>query len=322
MPTDPLAAIIGASPRVKELRRQVKQVAAADFPVLILGESGSGKEVVARAIHGLGARSKAPFVGQSCLAIPESLIESELFGSEAGAFTDARERRIGLFEQAQRGTLFLDEIGDIPLSFQKRLLRVLQEREVRRLGGTETVAIDVRIMSATSAPVEKMAGEGTFRMDLLHRLNTFEIQVPPLRQRLDDVPLLARHFVGKHAARLGVKAAPPEDAKLQRLAAYPWPGNVRELENFILRWISLGDDVLRNLDKPQAAPFDNQAVSRRWLSMTLDEIEAEMIRLVLADCEGNKTQAARRLGLSRKSLYNMMARFGIAAAPAAATSPR
>jgi DNA-binding NtrC family response regulator len=278
---------------------------------LILGESGAGKEVVARAIHALGPRSTAPFVGQSCLAIPESLIESELFGFEAGAFTDARELRIGLFEQAEGGTLFLDEIGDIPLSFQKRLLRVLQEREVRRLGSTEAVRINVRIMTATNAPIEQLVSEGHFRSDLLYRLNTFEIRVPPLRQRVDDVPALVEHFVAKHGARFGVDATPPGPEIMQKLRDYPWPGNVRELENFVVRWISLGDEALDALDKKEALSFGEQEISRRWLSMTMEEIESEVIRMVLKDCAGNKTLAARRLGLARKSLYNKMERYGI-----------
>lgn len=304
--------VVGNSPRMRELKKQIAQVAAADFPVLILGESGAGKEVVARAIHTLSARLAHPFVGQSCLAIPETLIESELFGYEPGAFTDARERRIGLFEQAQQGTLFLDEIGDIPLGFQKRLLRVLQEREVRRLGGTESIAIDVRIITATNAPIDRMVSEGTFRADLMYRLNTFELRVPPLRQRLEDVPALAEHFVRKHCARFGLQPTPPSESVMEQLRAYPWPGNVRELENFVVRWISLGDEALSALDKKVTLSFGPAENNRRWLSMTMDEIEAEVIRMVLDDCGGNKTQAAKRLGLARKSLYNKMERYGMA----------
>jgi DNA-binding NtrC family response regulator len=309
--TDLLKHVIGNSPRMRELKQQITSVANAEFPVLILGESGAGKEVVARAIHALGPRSTAPFVGQSCLAIPESLIESELFGFEAGAFTDARELRIGLFEQAEGGTLFLDEIGDIPLSFQKRLLRVLQEREVRRLGSTEAVRINVRIMTATNAPIEQLVSEGHFRSDLLYRLNTFEIRVPPLRQRVDDVPALVEHFVAKHGARFGIDAKPPGPEVMQKLRDYPWPGNVRELENFVVRWISLGDEALDALDRKEALSFGEHEISRRWLSMTMEEIESEVIRMVLKDCAGNKTLAARRLGLARKSLYNKMERYGI-----------
>jgi DNA-binding NtrC family response regulator len=296
---------------MRELKAQIAQVANADFPVLILGESGSGKEVVARAIHNLSPRKAAPFVGQSCLAIPESLIESELFGAEAGAYTDARERRVGLFEQAEGGSVFLDEIGDIPISFQKRLLRVLQEREVRRLGGTDAVAINVRIMAATNAPLDQMVADGRFRMDLLHRLNTFEITVPSLRQRQEDVPALVEHFVNKHALRYGVAVDAPEAAMIEKLRNYPWPGNVRELENFVVRWISLGDEALAALDKRVTLSFDSQDISRRWLSMTMDEIEAEVIKLVLADCGNNKSVCAKRLGLARKSLYNKMERYGI-----------
>jgi transcriptional regulator with PAS, ATPase and Fis domain len=310
MPVDVISQyIIGNSPRMRALKQHVAQVAASDHPVLILGESGAGKEVVARAIHAASARRDAPFVGQSCLAIPETLIESELFGYEPGAFTDARERRIGLFEQAEGGTLFLDEIGDIPLAFQKRLLRVLQEREIRRLGSVEAVAINVRIIAATNAPIEQAVAQGTFRSDLLYRLNTFEIRVPPLRQRVEDVPLLVDHFLSKHGRAYGV-VAKPVPALMKRLLDYPWPGNVRELENFVVRWMTLGEEALDVLEKKVALSFDTSS-NRRWLSMTMEEIEAEVIKMFLEDCGRNKTLAAKRLGLARKSLYNKIERYGI-----------
>ncbi len=296
---------------MRALKQQVRQVALSDHPVLILGESGSGKEVVAKAIHRYSARAAQPFIGQSCLAIPETLIESELFGHEPGAFTDARERRIGLFEQAQGGSLFLDEIGDIPLGFQKRLLRVLQEREVRRLGATEAIAINVRIMAATNAPIELLVTQGAFRSDLLYRLNTFEVRVPALRQRAEDIPSLIDHFLRKHGAIYRMTVAPPPPATMEQLRAYPWPGNVRELENFVVRWMTLGEEALNVLDKKAAFDLDPQETGRRWLSMTLDEIEAEVIKLVLEDCGHNKTLAAKRLGLARKSLYNKLERYGI-----------
>jgi two-component system, NtrC family, response regulator AtoC len=311
MAADALSQVVGNSPRMRELKQQILQVASAEYPVLILGESGAGKEVVARAIHAISNRRDAPFVGQSCLAIPEPLIESELFGYEPGAFTDARESRQGLFEQAEGGTLFLDEIGDIPLSFQKRLLRVLQEREVRRLGGTVAIPINVRIITATNAPMEQLVKDGGFRTDLLYRLNTFEIRVPPLRQRVDDVQALMEFFLRKHAARYGVEPVAPDSDVIEELKAYPWPGNVRELENFVVRWISLGKEALGALDKRVALSFEQQDVNRRWLSMTMDEIEAEVIQMVLHDCAGNKTLAAKRLGLARKSLYNKIERYKI-----------
>lgn len=306
---DALNQIVGNSPRMRELKQNLLQIAQAEHPVLILGESGAGKEVVARAIHALSSRREAPFVGQSCLAIPEALIESELFGYEPGAFTDARESRPGLFEQAEGGTLFLDEIGDIPLSFQKRLLRVLQEREVRRLGSTEAIPVDVRIVTATNAPIEQLVKEGGFRSDLLYRLNTFELRVPPLRQRIDDIPALVEHFLRKHGARYGIEPERPGDEVMQQLKDYPWPGNVRELENFVVRWISLGAEALIALDKRVALSFEAQDSNRRWLSMTMSEIEAEVIKMVLHDCAGNKTLAAKRLGVARKSLYNKIERY-------------
>ena len=311
MAIDALSQVVGNSPRMRELKQHILQVAQAEFPVLILGESGAGKEVVARAIHNLSQRREAPFVGQSCLAIPEALIESELFGYEPGAFTDARESRPGLFEQAEGGTLFLDEIGDIPLSFQKRLLRVLQEREVRRLGSTEAIPVNVRIITATNAPIEQLVKDGGFRSDLLYRLNTFEIRVPPLRQRIEDIQPLVEFFLRKHGARYGIEVDPPDAATMEELKDYPWPGNVRELENFVVRWISLGKEALHALDKRVALSFEQQDSNRRWLSMTMAEIEAEVIKMVLHDCAGNKTLAAKRLGLARKSLYNKIERYGL-----------
>ena len=304
-----MASVVGTSPRMRELKAQIQQVSQADFPVMILGESGAGKEVVARAIHALSPRRERPFVGQSCLAIPETLIESELFGYEPGAFTGAQESRPGLFEQADTGTLFLDEIGDIPLSFQKRLLRVLQEREVRRLGSVEAISIDVRIITATNAPIEQLVKDGGFRSDLLYRLNTFELRVPPLRQRIDDIPALVEYFLEKHGLRYGIEPVRPGEDVLAALKAYPWPGNVRELENFVVRWISLGPEALDALDKRMALSFEQHDSNRRWLSMTMDEIEAEVIKMVLHDCGGNKTLAAKRLGIARKSLYNKVERF-------------
>lgn len=309
MAMDALDQVVGNSPRMRELKQQLLQIAQAEHPVLILGESGAGKEVVARAIHALSARRDSPFVGQSCLAIPEPLIESELFGYVPGAFTDARESKPGLFEQAEGGTLFLDEIGDIPLSFQKRLLRVLQEREVRRLGGTESIPVNVRIVTATNAPIEQLVKEGGFRSDLLYRLNTFELRVPPLRQRVDDIPLLVEHFLRKHGERFGLEPDRPAEDVMQQLKDYPWPGNVRELENFVVRWISLGKEALLALDKRVALSFETQDTNRRWLSMTMAEIEAEVIKMVLHDCAGNKTLAAKRLGVARKSLYNKIERY-------------
>lgn len=309
MAIDALSQVVGNSPRMRELKQHVLQVSQAEHPVLILGESGAGKEVVARTIHALSARREAPFVGQSCLAIPESLIESELFGYEPGAFTDARESKPGLFEQAEGGTLFLDEIGDIPLSFQKRLLRVLQEREVRRLGSTESIAVNVRIVTATNAPIEQLVKDGGFRTDLLYRLNTFEIRVPPLRQRVEDIQPLTEFFLRKHGARYGIEPEQPDAEVMEQLKNYPWPGNVRELENFVVRWISLGKEALDALDKRVALSFETQDTNRRWLSMTMAEIEAEVIKMVLHDCAGNKTLAAKRLGLARKSLYNKIERY-------------
>lgn len=311
MTEDSLDMVIGNSSAMRALKTQIRQVAAAEFPVLILGESGTGKEVVAKAIHKLSARRAEPFVGQSCLAIPATLIESELFGYEPGAFTDAREVRHGLFEQAEGGTLFLDEIGDIPMDFQKSLLRVLQEREIRRLGGAVSIPVNVRILTATNAPIDHLVADGGFRQDLLYRLNTFEINVPPLRNRLKDVPALVQFFIKKHSKRFGIEAAIPSRQILEQLQKYTWPGNVRELENFVVRWISLGDDALKALNKDFTLSLEKQGNNKRWLNMNLKEIEAEILQMFLKDCNGNKSLAAKRLGIARKSLYNKLERHGL-----------
>ncbi|MEE9312091.1 MAG: sigma-54 dependent transcriptional regulator [Planctomycetota bacterium] len=311
MSDNPLDSVIGNSRAMRALKTQIQQMAAAEFPVLILGESGAGKEVVAKAIHRLSARNEGPFVGQSCLAIPTTLIESELFGYEPGAFTDALEVRHGLFEQAESGTLFLDEIGDIPMEFQKSLLRVLQEREIRRLGATESIAVNVRILTATNAPIEQLVADGGFRQDLLYRLNTFEITVPPLRNRLEDVPALVDHFLTKHGERFGIEPETPSKQLLEQLKAYTWPGNVRELENFVVRWLSLGEDALKSLNKEFTLSLEKRGDNKRWLNMNLKEIEAEVLQMFLKDCNGNKSLAAKRMGIARKSLYNKLERHGL-----------
>src|SRR4030095_3354027 len=229
------AEIVGDSPAMRKMFEKVKQVACTDSTVLLMGETGTGKELIAQAIHVLSSRKNRVMIKVNCAALPPTLIESELFGHEKGSFTSALNRKIGRFELAHRGTLFLDEIGDLPLDLQAKLLRVLQEREVERVGGTQTVKADIRIIAATNRDLEKAVREEKYRLDLYYRLKVFPIVVPPLRERTGDVELLVRHFVSKYARKLGKSIAEIPARIMEALMAYPWPGNVRELENVIER---------------------------------------------------------------------------------------
>src|SRR5579862_9185384 len=231
--------ILGESAAMKSVLKQIRTVAPVDSTVLIQGETGTGKEVLARAIHRLSQRRNAPLVTLNCAAIPAGLLESELFGHEKGAFTGAIARRLGRFEIADGGTLFLDEVGDLPQDVQVKLLRVLQERELERVGGTETIKVDVRIISATHRDLEKQIADGSFREDLYYRLNVFPIMLPPLRDRTSDIPLLAEHFLQKYAPGAGKPVRGIDASAVAALCAYPWPGNVRELENVVERALIL-----------------------------------------------------------------------------------
>src|SRR5215813_13749486 len=229
----PGEAIVGSCPAMQEVYKAIGRVADQTFPVLITGESGTGKELVARAIYQHGPRAKAPFLALNCAAIPEALLESELFGHEKGAFTGAERRRIGRFEQCNGGTLFLDEIGDMPLPAQAKLLRVLQEQAFERLGGSETIRTDVRVIAATNRDLKAFSDEGTFRPDLYYRLNVFAIHLPPLRERGDDLPVLVRHFVRRFSKELGREVQEVAPEALERLRGYDWPGNIRELQSVL-----------------------------------------------------------------------------------------
>jgi transcriptional regulator with GAF, ATPase, and Fis domain len=274
---------------------------------LILGETGTGKELVARALHRRSPRHNLPFVTLNCAAIPTGLLESELFGYERGAFTGALMQKIGRFEMAHRGTLFLDEVGDIPLDLQPKLLRALQEKSFERLGGTKTIPIDVRLVAATNRNLTQMMGDKLFRSDLYYRLKVFPISLPPLRDRPADIPLLVRHFVRKYAAKMGRVVERIPDDTLQALMKWPWPGNIRELENFIERSVILssGPTLRAPLEeiRPDAAPAIGGA--------TLEQVEREYIVRVLRECEGVVTAAATRLGLHRTTLNAMMRKLGI-----------
>ncbi len=308
-------AIIGESPKMLELLEMISYVAPTEATVLIYGESGTGKELVAEALHVNSERKDGPFIKVNCAALAENLLESELFGHEKGAFTGADRQRDGKFVQADGGTLFLDEIGETSQAMQVKLLRVLQEQELQRVGGEKTIRVDVRILAATNRDLETEVKEGNFREDLYYRLNVVMLQVPPLREREGDVPLLVRHFVEKFAAknRRTVTGIIPECMKL--LNSFPWPGNVRELENAIERGIILmrGDQLT---DK--SLPISVQKFQQQTRESTqgeakqpasLFEAEKKMIIETLEQTEGNKSEAARRLGITRKTLQNKLNKY-------------
>ncbi len=306
-----LAALVGRSIVMRELYALVERVALSSASVLVRGESGTGKELVARAIHFSGARHAAPFVAVDCTALPESLLERELFGHTKGAFTGATSARAGLFVEASGGTLFLDEIGDMAAGLQAKLLRVLQQGEVRPVGSAETRQVDVRIIAATHQHLEQWVSDGRFRTDLFHRLNVVPISIPPLRERLDDLGMLATHFL--QLARTRNPHSPVEELVpdvLTELAKYSWPGNVRELENLIERLVVVGTSKqvgLAELAVSAPALLDReQSFSVRDRLATLREVEEEYIVWVLERASGNKTRAAEILGIDPSTLHRRM----------------
>jgi transcriptional regulator with GAF, ATPase, and Fis domain len=303
--------IVGASPVFQDALQQARIVAPTDSTVVIHGETGTGKEVFAGLIHELSRRSGGPFVPVNCAAIPEGLFESELFGHERGAFTNAIAQRIGRFEAANHGTVFLDEIGDLPTSVQTKLLRVLQEREFERVGGARTMRVDVRVIAATNRDLSQLVEEQTFRIDLFYRLNVFPISLPPLRSRREDIPSLVRHFVQKTAERIGrhVETIPPES--MRTLIEHNWPGNVRELQNVIERAVILSENGVLRVPALNRRDDSDCPGSRR---NTLNEREREFILDVLDETHwtvGGRDGAARRLGIPRTTLISKMKKLGI-----------
>jgi DNA-binding NtrC family response regulator len=311
--------VVGASVAMQAVFQRLRTVAPTDATVLVQGESGTGKERIARAIHQLSPRAAGPFVAISCAALPETLLESELFGHERGAFTDARKERHGRFELASGGTFFLDDIDDMPLATQVKLLRVLQEREVDRLGGDAPIEVDIRVVAATKIPLRTRVSEGRFREDLFYRLDVVRIVLPPLRERAGDVPLLAQHFLARHGRGRTLSIPRPAMAALER---YPWPGNVRELENAILRAVSLAgervdlslDDLLP--DDPRWKSLAESAAREaedgvRPLREVLHEKEREQVQKALAATGGARMKAAELLGISRKVLWEKIKEHGL-----------
>jgi DNA-binding NtrC family response regulator len=302
----PVADMIGESAAMNRLREQILTVGPTDTTVMVRGESGTGKELVARAIHAASPRRFSPLVPVHCGALTETLLESELFGHERGAFTGAQYRKKGKFESADGGTVFLDEIGDISLKTQTDLLRVLQEKEIVRVGGTQIVPVDFRAVAATHRNLEDMINDGRFRADLFFRLNVFPIIVPPLRDRREDIPLLAAFFRDKYAEQTHKRIETISPQAMDLLLSYAWPGNVRELENAMERAvvISRGEEL-----KASDFPFQT-APSGPWSPMSLEIMEKDHIRRVLADCAWNMSRAARILDIDRATLYNKVKRYG------------
>jgi two-component system, NtrC family, nitrogen regulation response regulator GlnG len=328
-------ALIGRHPRMQEVYKTIGRIAASDVTVLLRGESGTGKELVARAIHHYSRRAGRPFVAVSSAAIPGTLLESELFGHERGAFTDAKERKLGKLELAHGGTLFLDEIGDMPPELQTKLLRALQERTIERVGGHESIRIDVRVLAATNRDLETMMREGRFREDLFYRLNVVALTLPPLRERRRDIPLLVEHFLAKYAAELGERGVAPE--ALDRLVGHEWPGNVRELENVVQRAMVMATS---GVILPEHLPIGPvSAAASVAIDATLEEIiehkllecvrglrehtsanlydlmiglvEKPLLRAVLRETSGNQVRAAHILGINRNTLRKKLTEHGI-----------
>lgn len=319
--------LIGNSPAMQEVYKLIGQVAPTDMTVLIQGESGTGKELVARAIYTHSRRADKPFLPVNCAAIPEPLLESELFGHERGAFTGAYARRIGKFEQCDGGTIFLDEIGDMSLSTQAKLMRALQEGEIQRLGGTESIKVDVRIIAATNKDLKKLIAEGKFREDLYYRLNVVTIKLPPLRERKEDIPLLARYFLERELKKVDKTIIGFDDGAIEKLMEHDWPGNVRELENVIKRAVVVCHEPIITADDILIERMELRRMEERSTEELLDElfkravekgvsdpmrwIEREMIVRALRRTKGNQSQAARLLGMSRTTLRDKIRSYGI-----------
>jgi DNA-binding NtrC family response regulator len=311
-----LESIVGSSAAMRRVYDQIRKVLQSDITVFVSGESGTGKELVARAIHHGSLRSDEPFIDVNCAAIPEGLQESELFGHEKGAFTGAHAGHPGKFEQAAGGTIFLDEVGEMSPSAQARLLRVLQERCLQRVGGTKTIELDVRVISASNRDLESMVADGSFRQDLYYRLVVFPIELPALRARREDIPLLVDHFIVKHSRDAGNPVSGVTPAALEALQAYDWPGNVRELENIVHRSLLLTegpelelDDLPPLLGTPPGETDDEGAPIS--VALSLEELEKKAIVRALESHGGNLSDVARQLGIGRSTLYRKLEQYGL-----------
>jgi two-component system response regulator HydG len=304
--------IIGKSARMRELFDMLATVAPTEATVLLLGESGTGKEIIANAIHQNSPRRERPYIKVNCAALPETLLESELFGHEKGAFTGAIEKKKGRFERADGGTIFLDEIGEMSLTTQTKILRVLQEREFEPVGGTKTIKVDVRIIAATNKNLEDEVKRGKFREDLYYRINVVPITIPPLRERAEDIPLLAAHFLRLYGEKNKRMLKGFADGVMDALMRYDWPGNVRELENIVERTVIMSrGDTITFADLPPAIAGAQGTAIQTSPAISLKDVERETIIKALQQTEGNRTKAAVLLGITRKTLQNKIKEYGI-----------
>jgi two-component system response regulator AtoC len=314
--------LVGRSPSMAEVYRLLEQASRLDITVLLEGETGTGKELAARAVHFHGARKERRFVPINCGALPAELVESELFGHARGAFTGAAGAKPGLFEEAEGGTLFLDEIGELPLAVQVKLNRALQEKEIRRVGDVKATPVDVRVIAATHRDLKAEVQAGRFREDLFYRLNVFPVRLPPLRERREDVPLLAAHFLAKHANALRRPLSGFDPEALRALAGYPWPGNVRELENAVERAVALAEgervtvrDLPPDVTGGQAGAIPPELLAampyRDAVDLARDRVSREYLAALLLEFEGNVTRAAERAGMERESLHRLLKRYGV-----------
>lgn len=317
------ASTIGQSRKMVEVFKVVGKVARSRTAVLIHGESGTGKELIARAIHDNSPRAAHPFVAVNCSAIPDSLLESELFGHVKGSFTGAHAFRRGLLEESSGGTFFLDEVGDLSPAGQAKLLRALQEGEIRRVGSNEAIPVDLRVIAASRRSLHQLVNTGRFREDLFYRLNTVTITLPPLRERTEDIPLLAEFFLARHSTEKQPATASLSPSAIQALLRYPWPGNVRELEHVIERAVALASHTVLSVDdlpveiRNTGGSFTDQMDS---LPGTLSALQREHVLKVLESTRGNKEQAARLLGISRRTLYRFLDRYGMSKSPSSSSS--
>jgi two-component system NtrC family response regulator len=316
----PIERIITANDAMLKVCRDIEKLAAANVPVLLLGESGTGKEALAHALHELGPRSKQPFVAINCGAIPENLLESELFGHERGAFTGAVKQTIGKIEGANKGTLFLDEIGDLPHPLQVKLLRFLQDQVIERIGGRQRIQVDVRIVSATNVGLEERVQSGAFRNDLFYRMNSVTVRIPPLRQRGGDVMLLANYFFGRFSREFGRTMKGFTDRAVAAITSHTWPGNVRELENRMKRAVIMAEGKLLDAGDLELEPAEDDGIGLD-LRSARTRAEREVIQIALARSNGTLSTAARLLGVSRPTLYGLMELHGIEVEPTRGFDP-